>query len=56
MFENEPNLPEALRASRRRLAARVAGATVETRIRMTDLVLETLDARPAGALAPPALV
>lgn len=49
VFADEPNVPEALR---RRpdavLTPHIASATVETRMRMADLVLENLDAFLAG--------
>ncbi len=53
VFENEPHVPEALRSSSRVvLTPHMASATVETRIRMADVVLENLDAFRAGGLSP----
>ena len=53
VFEDEPNVPEALRASPKVvLTPHIASATVETRTRMADLVLENLDAFIAGARLP----
>ena len=53
VFENEPHVPEALRASARVvLTPHTASATVETRARMADVVLENLDAFRAGGLSP----
>lgn len=45
VYENEPHVPEALRLSSAVvLTPHVASATVETRTRMADLILENLDA------------
>jgi lactate dehydrogenase-like 2-hydroxyacid dehydrogenase len=45
VFENEPHVPDALRLSSAVvLTPHVASATVETRTRMADLILENLDA------------
>jgi lactate dehydrogenase-like 2-hydroxyacid dehydrogenase len=45
VFENEPHVPEGLRHSPRVvLTPHMASATVETRTRMSDLVLQNLDA------------
>jgi lactate dehydrogenase-like 2-hydroxyacid dehydrogenase len=50
VFVNEPQVPEALRSSSRVvLTPHVASATVETRMRMADRVLENLDAYLRGA-------
>jgi lactate dehydrogenase-like 2-hydroxyacid dehydrogenase len=57
VFEDEPNVPEALRASDRTLLTpHIASATAETRIRMAELVLENLDAFVQGGPLPTALV
>ena len=56
VFENEPHVSEALRASDRViLSPHIASATQETRMRMADLVLENLDAFLAGLPLPTAL-
>lgn len=56
VFEHEPVVPPALRASDKAvLTPHIASATLETRMRMADLVLENLDAFLAGA-APPSAV
>jgi lactate dehydrogenase-like 2-hydroxyacid dehydrogenase len=53
VFENEPQVPEALRRSARVvLTPHIASATVESRGRMADLVLENLDAFVDGAPLP----
>ncbi len=53
VFENEPDVPEELRASDRVvLTPHVASATVETRARMADMVLANLDAARSGAGLP----
>jgi lactate dehydrogenase-like 2-hydroxyacid dehydrogenase len=50
VFEDEPNVPEALRTSARVvLTPHIASATLETRMRMADLVLKSLDDFFAGA-------
>lgn len=52
VFENEPNVPAALRASDRVvLTPHVASATVETRLEMAEVVLKNLDAELG--VAPP---
>ena len=57
VFEDEPNVPEALRANRKVvLTPHIASATIETRKRMADIVLENLDAVLAGRAPPAALV
>jgi hydroxypyruvate reductase len=57
VFENEPSVPEALRASANVvLTPHIASATVETRKQMADLVLQNLDAFMAGAPLPTAAV
>lgn len=57
VFEDEPNVPAALRASAKVvLTPHIASATVETRTRMADIVLESLDAALAGRKPPAALV
>lgn len=57
VYENEPHVPEALRASSRVvLTPHMASATVETRTRMADVVLANLDAFVAGAPLPTAIV
>jgi lactate dehydrogenase-like 2-hydroxyacid dehydrogenase len=59
VFENEPRVPEALRASERVvLTPHIGSATVEARRRMAELVLRSLDSflageRPAAALIHP---
>ena len=56
VFEDEPRVPEALRASARTLLTpHIASATVETRRAMADLVLANLDALSLGK-APPTAV
>jgi len=53
VFEHEPHVPEALRGSTRVvLTPHTASATVETRARMADVVLENLDAFRAGGSSP----
>jgi lactate dehydrogenase-like 2-hydroxyacid dehydrogenase len=50
VFENEPEVPEALRTSGNVvLTPHIASATLETRTRMADLVLKSLDDFFAGA-------
>ena len=50
VFDNEPHVPEALRKNPRVvLTPHMASATVETRTRMADVVLENLDAFVGGA-------
>jgi lactate dehydrogenase-like 2-hydroxyacid dehydrogenase len=45
VFDAEPHVPESLRSSARVvLTPHIASATVETRARMAELVLENLDA------------
>jgi lactate dehydrogenase-like 2-hydroxyacid dehydrogenase len=57
VFEDEPHVPEALRISPRvLLTPHIASATVETRKRMADMVLENLDEAMMGRRAPHALV
>ncbi|MEJ1963351.1 MAG: 2-hydroxyacid dehydrogenase [Gammaproteobacteria bacterium] len=57
VFENEPHVPEALRASSKVvLTPHVASATVETRVQMADLILENLDALIHGTPPPTAVV
>jgi lactate dehydrogenase-like 2-hydroxyacid dehydrogenase len=57
VFENEPHVPAALRASPRVvLTPHVASATVETRTRMANMVLANLDAYLAGRALPTAVV
>ena len=49
VYEDEPNVPEALRrCANVVLTAHMASATVETRIRMADMVLTHLDACMSG--------
>ncbi|USU07964.1 2-hydroxyacid dehydrogenase [Sphingomonadaceae bacterium OTU29MARTA1] len=49
VFENEPHVPEALRANGRlMLSPHIASATVETRTAMAELVLANLDAFVSG--------
>lgn len=56
VFEDEPNVPDALKASDRvLLAPHIASATHETRKRMADIVLENLDAFLSGKAPPHAL-
>jgi lactate dehydrogenase-like 2-hydroxyacid dehydrogenase len=57
VFEDEPHVPAALRASDRAvLTPHIASATVETRTRMADIVLANLDAFLAGTPLPTAQV
>jgi lactate dehydrogenase-like 2-hydroxyacid dehydrogenase len=57
VFENEPHVPAALRASQRVvLTPHVASATVETRVRMADMILANLDAYLTGRPLPTALI
>jgi len=57
VFEDEPRVPEALRASPKVvLTPHIASATVETRQRMAEIVLANLDAYLTGAPLPTALV
>jgi lactate dehydrogenase-like 2-hydroxyacid dehydrogenase len=50
VFEEEPHVPEALRASDRVvLTPHIASATVEVRAQMADLILRNLDAFMSGA-------
>lgn len=57
VFENEPNVPEALRASPKVvLTPHMASATVETRRWMAELVLANIDAFIAGRPLPSAMV
>lgn len=50
VFDNEPHVPEGLRRSSRVvLTPHIASATVETRARMAELILENLDAFMRGA-------
>lgn len=50
VFEGEPHVPESLRDSERVvLTPHIASATVETRARMAELILENLDAFIGGA-------
>jgi lactate dehydrogenase-like 2-hydroxyacid dehydrogenase len=56
VFENEPNVPEALRKSDRVIVTpHIASATRETRNVMADLVVANLDAFLAGARLPTAV-
>lgn len=56
VFEDEPNVPAALIASGKvLLTPHIASATVETRRRMADIVLDNVDAALAGRRAPQAL-
>lgn len=56
VFEDEPNVPTALVASGKvLLTPHIASATVETRRRMADIVLDNVDAALAGRRAPQAL-
>ena len=49
VFEDEPRVPDALRASPKVvLTPHIASATLETRTRMADIVLENLDAFAGG--------
>ena len=57
VFEAEPNVPDAIRASDKVvLSPHIASATHETRTRMADMVLENLDAFAQGRPLPTALV
>jgi lactate dehydrogenase-like 2-hydroxyacid dehydrogenase len=57
VFENEPHVPETLRASLRVvLTPHMASATIETRTQMADIVLKNLDAFLTGAPLPSAAV
>jgi len=57
VFENEPQVPAALRANPRTLLTpHMASATHETRVQMADLVLANLDALLAGGVLPTAVV
>jgi lactate dehydrogenase-like 2-hydroxyacid dehydrogenase len=57
VFEHEPHVPQALRdCPNVLLTPHIASATIETRIRMADIVLENLDAFLAGKSPPTALV
>lgn len=57
VFENEPHVPEALRkSSRALLTPHMASATLETRLRMAELLLENLDAFIDGKSPPSAAV
>lgn len=57
VFDNEPHVPEALRASPRVvLTPHIASATVETRTHMANIVLANLDAFLAGQALPTAVV
>jgi lactate dehydrogenase-like 2-hydroxyacid dehydrogenase len=54
VYADEPNVPEALRRCPNVvLSPHMASATVETRMRMADLVLMHLDACLSGAPEPP---
>jgi lactate dehydrogenase-like 2-hydroxyacid dehydrogenase len=56
VFENEPHVPDALRAnSETVLTPHIGSATVETRQNMAELVLENLDAFLAGLPLPSAI-
>ena len=56
VYENEPQVPAALRASPRVvLTPHIASATVETRRRMAEIVFSNLDAFAAGRPLPTAL-
>jgi len=56
VFEDEPNVPEALRASDRVVVTpHIASATVQTRVAMADRVLANLDAFLAGTPLPSAV-
>lgn len=53
MYEDEPNVPEALRQSPNVvLTPHMASATLETRTRMADVVLMNLDACLRGESEP----
>jgi lactate dehydrogenase-like 2-hydroxyacid dehydrogenase len=53
VYEDEPNVPEALRLCPNTiLTPHMASATLETRIRMADIVLQHLDACMSGAPEP----
>ncbi len=57
VFEAEPHVPEALRASRQTvLTPHIASATVETRRAMAELVLANLDAFLRGERPPSSVV
>jgi lactate dehydrogenase-like 2-hydroxyacid dehydrogenase len=57
VFQNEPHVPEAFRASSRVvLTPHIASATVETRTQMANVVLANLDAYLAGGTLPTAVV
>jgi lactate dehydrogenase-like 2-hydroxyacid dehydrogenase len=57
VFENEPHVPQSLRAnSRTVLTPHIASATIETRTQMADLVLKNLDAFFAGEPLPSAVI
>jgi lactate dehydrogenase-like 2-hydroxyacid dehydrogenase len=57
VFEEEPQVPEALRTSDRvMLTPHIASATVETRLAMADLVLANLTAFATGTDLPTAIV
>jgi len=57
VFENEPQVPQTLLASGRTvLTPHIASATIETRMRMADMVLASLDAFLSGASPPSAVV
>jgi lactate dehydrogenase-like 2-hydroxyacid dehydrogenase len=56
VFENEPNVPEELRASPKvLLTPHIASATIETRTAMADLVIANLDAFLEGRPLPSAV-
>lgn len=56
VFEDEPNVPEALRADDKVvLTPHIASATHETRTRMADMVLENIDAHLSRKPLPTAL-
>lgn len=56
VFEDEPNVPDALRGNPKvLLSPHVASATVETRAAMAELVLDNLDAFMAGERLPTAV-
>ncbi|MET0292845.1 MAG: 2-hydroxyacid dehydrogenase [Steroidobacteraceae bacterium] len=55
VFENEPEVPAGLRTGDRTvLTPHIASATVETRVRMADMVLANLDAWRSGKPLPTA--
>jgi lactate dehydrogenase-like 2-hydroxyacid dehydrogenase len=57
VFENEPHVPDVLRASDAVvLTPHIASATVETRALMADLILQNIDAFLRGAPLPTAVV